>query len=114
MGRDGGDIRGVEIECVINPVIFRFYFFFSISNLSVISRSAVWSNSLFPLSSDVAPSFSGVFCVQSKFPPPRGQGGQTWTTDSQICSTHTVQLVDLLISACSGTFRPFSFVETCF
>lgn len=76
MGRDGGDIRGVEIECVINPVIFRFYFFFSISNQSVISRSAVWSNSLFPLSSDVAPSFSGVFCVQSKFPPRGGKEGR--------------------------------------
>lgn len=51
-------MQGVEIECVINPSDFQiFFFFFSISNLSVISRSAVWGNSLFPLSSDVLPSF---------------------------------------------------------
>lgn len=49
-----GACRGVEIECVINPSDFQI---FSISNLSVISHSAVLGNSLFPLSSDVLPSF---------------------------------------------------------
>lgn len=50
-----------------------------------------------PLSSHVLPSFSGIFCVQSKFVPQGGQRGQTWTSGSEISPPHTAQLVHELL-----------------
>lgn len=57
------------------------------------------------------PSFASAFPVQSKYLPPGGKRGQTWTTEPQICSTHTAPPISFCMFLCFYTNFYFIFLH---